>query len=213
MTVKTAAAVVPPEVVTVTLRAPKVSGGGDGQRGGDLGGAHHGDIADLISAESRHSRRRRQEVRAGEGDGDRGALDAARGCDGGEGRSRAALTVKTTAAVVPAEVVTVTLRAPVVAVAAIVKVAVIWVALTTMTLLTVTAVEETVTVAPETKFVPVRVTGTVVALGAARRSDRGEGRRGGVDGEDDGGGRSGGGGDGDVARRRWSRWRKSSTWR
>ena len=56
---------------------------------------------------------------------------------------------------------TVTLRAPAVALAAIDKVAVIWVALTTATLLTVTPAEETVTVAPETKFEPVRVTGTV----------------------------------------------------
>ena len=70
------------------------------------------------------------------------------------------MTVKTTAAVVPAEVVTVTLRAPVVAVAEIVSVAVIWVALTTVTLLTVMPVEETATVAPARKFVPVRVTGT-----------------------------------------------------
>ena len=53
------------------------------------------------------------------------------------------------------------LRAPKVAVAEMVNEAVIWVALTTVTLLTVTPVEETFTVAPEMKFVPVRVTGTV----------------------------------------------------
>ena len=45
----------------------------------------------------------------------------------------AALTVKTAAAVVPSVVVTVTLRAPGVAVAAMAKVAVIWVVLTTVT--------------------------------------------------------------------------------
>ena len=77
----------------------------------------------------------------------------------------AALTVKTAAAVVPPVVVTVTLRAPNVAVAAIDSVAVICVALTTATSLTVTPVEETATVAPETKFVPVRVTGTLTPCG------------------------------------------------
>ena len=55
-----------------------------------------------------------------------------------------------------------TFRALAVAVAEMVNVAVICVALTTTTLLTVTPVEETATVAPETKFVPVRVTGTLV---------------------------------------------------
>ena len=70
------------------------------------------------------------------------------------------MTVKATAEVVPPAVVTVTLRAPV-AVAEIDNVAVIWVALTTVTLLTVTSADETVTVAPARKFVPVRVTGTV----------------------------------------------------
>ena len=69
--------------------------------------------------------------------------------------------MKATAAVVPAVVVTVTLRAPIVAAAEMVNVAVIWVALTTVTLLTVMSVEETFTAAPETKFVPARVTGTV----------------------------------------------------
>jgi len=74
----------------------------------------------------------------------------------------AGLTVKTTAAEVPFAVVTVTLAGPVAAVAPIAKLAVIVVALTTVTLLTVTPVFEMLTVAPETKFVPVRVTGTVV---------------------------------------------------
>ena len=51
LTVKTAAAVVPPVVVTVTLRAPMVAVAEIVKRGGDLGGAHYGDVADRISAE------------------------------------------------------------------------------------------------------------------------------------------------------------------
>ena len=129
----------PPAVVTVTLRAPR-RGGGNRQRGGDLGGAHHGDVADR---------------NIGRGDIHRGAgakfvpvrvtgtlapwtpLAGAIAVRVGA----AALTVKTTGAVVPPVVVTVTLRAPVVAVAAMVNVAVIWVALTTVTLLTVISAE------------------------------------------------------------------------
>jgi len=70
--------------------------------------------------------------------------------------------VKVTAPLVPAEVVTVTLAAPVVALLAMVKVAVICVALTTLTLLTDTPLLLVFTVAPETKPVPVSVTGTEV---------------------------------------------------
>ena len=51
------------------------------------------------------------------------------------------MTVKTAAAVVPPVVVTVTLRVPIAAVAEIVRVAVIWVALTTVMLLAATPVE------------------------------------------------------------------------
>jgi hypothetical protein len=65
---------------------------------------------------------------------------------------------------VPPLVVTVTVRLPTVAVLAMVKVAVICVELTTATLLTVTPVPETLTVAPETKLVPVKVTETAVPL-------------------------------------------------
>jgi hypothetical protein len=61
---------------------------------------------------------------------------------------------------VPLAVVTVTLCAPTVALAAIVKVAVIDVLLTTFTLLTVTPVPLTATEAPLIKFVPVSVTST-----------------------------------------------------
>ena len=70
--------------------------------------------------------------------------------------------VNGTAAVVPPDVLTVTLAAPVAAVAAIVNVAVICVPLVTLTLLTVTPGLPTATVAPETKLEPVNVTGTVV---------------------------------------------------
>ena len=111
----------------------------------------------------------------------------------------AVLTVKTAAAVVPPEVVTETLRAPVGAVAEIVSVAVIWAALTTVTLLTVMSAEETSTVAPARKFVPVRVTGTVAPWTPLAGRDGGEGRGGSVDGEDSGGGGSAGGRDGNVA--------------
>ena len=62
-----------------------------------------------------------------------------------------------TAAVVPAEVVTVTVTDPE-ALAPIAKVAVICVALTTVMLLTATDELFTFTVAPEAKLVPVRVT-------------------------------------------------------
>ncbi len=63
---------------------------------------------------------------------------------------------------VPPLVVTVTVLAPAAAVLAITKSAVIDVALTTVTLLTVTFEPLTATVAPETKFVPVNVTDTVL---------------------------------------------------
>ncbi len=71
-------------------------------------------------------------------------------------------TVKVTALLAPPEVVTVTLAAPVAALPAIVKVAVIWVALATLTLLTDTPLLLIFTVAPEMKLVPVSVTGTVL---------------------------------------------------
>jgi len=70
--------------------------------------------------------------------------------------------VKVTALLVPPVVVTVTLVGPGVALPAMVKVAVICVALSTLTLLTDTPLLLVFTVAPEMKFVPVRVTGTVV---------------------------------------------------
>ena len=70
------------------------------------------------------------------------------------------VTVKVADPLVPAEVVTVTFVAPTVALAAIVNVAVIWVELTTLTLLTVTPALATLTEAPATKLAPVRVTGT-----------------------------------------------------
>src|SRR5215831_3155807 len=72
------------------------------------------------------------------------------------------LTVKVTAVEVPPEVETVTLAAPRAALAAMVKVAVIWVALATLTALTVMPGLLVATVAPETKLAPVRVTGTAV---------------------------------------------------
>ena len=71
-------------------------------------------------------------------------------------------TVKPTALLVPPLVVTVTFAAPVAAAAPMVSVAVIWVELTTVTLLAVTPGLLTATVAPATKFVPARVTGTLV---------------------------------------------------
>ena len=71
--------------------------------------------------------------------------------------------VKVTALLVPFTVVTVTLRAPSVVGEAIVKVAVSVVVLPTFGALIVTPVPLIVTmVAPTTKFVPVRVTGTAV---------------------------------------------------
>src|ERR1039457_4748437 len=71
------------------------------------------------------------------------------------------LTVKTTGALVPALVVTVTFAAPSVALAAMVNVAIICEALTTATALTAIPVLLVATVAPVTKFAPVRVTGTL----------------------------------------------------
>src|SRR5262245_15690607 len=72
-------------------------------------------------------------------------------------------TVKGSPGLVPPAVVTVTVRAPAVAAAAITKLAVNDVLLATLTLLTVTPPPETFTVvAPTTKLVPVNVTGTVV---------------------------------------------------
>jgi hypothetical protein len=70
-------------------------------------------------------------------------------------------TVNTAALLVPPLVVTVRFAAPVAAVAATVSVAVIFVALTTVTLPAVTPGLLTATVAPATKLVPVRVTGTL----------------------------------------------------
>lgn len=72
-----------------------------------------------------------------------------------------AVTVKLCDPLVPADVVTVTLAAPGLALAAMANVAVIWVALATCTLLTVIPAFATFTVAPETKFVPVNVTFTL----------------------------------------------------
>ena len=74
-----------------------------------------------------------------------------------------AVTVNVWDPLIPPEVVTVTLSAPSVALLAIVNVAVMAVLLTTATLLTVTPVPVIAIAAPETKFVPVSVTGTVVA--------------------------------------------------
>lgn len=71
-------------------------------------------------------------------------------------------TVKPTALLLPAELDTVTLRAPAVAVALIVNVAVIVVALTIFTAPTVTSALLIETVVPATKFVPVNVTPTAV---------------------------------------------------
>src|SRR5215831_4451228 len=73
-------------------------------------------------------------------------------------------TVNVTAPLVPPEVETVTLAAPRAALAAMVKVAVIWVALATVTALTVMPELLVATVAPETKLAPVRVTGTAVPV-------------------------------------------------
>jgi len=72
------------------------------------------------------------------------------------------VTVKVAPFVVIPDDVTVTVSAPTVAFAAIPKVAVICVALTTCTLLTVTPLPLTFTVAFAAKFVPVKVTGTFV---------------------------------------------------
>jgi hypothetical protein len=69
--------------------------------------------------------------------------------------------VNATGAVVPAEVVTVTLPAPREALAAMVKKAVIWVELTTLTLLTVMPLAA-LTVAFVPKPVPIKVTATAV---------------------------------------------------
>ena len=71
-------------------------------------------------------------------------------------------TVKLTAPLVPAAVVTVTLAAPTEAAAPIVKFARICAELMTLTLLTVTPGLPTATVAPATKFVPVSDTPTLV---------------------------------------------------
>src|ERR1017187_9612546 len=70
------------------------------------------------------------------------------------------ITVKDNGPLVPPDVVTVTLVGPVVALAAMVKVAVIWLALTTVTPLTVMPALATLTLAPEIKLLPVNVTGT-----------------------------------------------------
>jgi hypothetical protein len=71
------------------------------------------------------------------------------------------VTVNVTALLVPPLVVTRTFAAPSAALAAMVRVAVIWVTLATTTLLTPIPGLLTATVAPETKLAPVRVTGTL----------------------------------------------------
>jgi hypothetical protein len=73
-----------------------------------------------------------------------------------------AFTVNVCAPLVPAGVITVTLPAPGVAFAAIVKVAVIVVLFTTAKLLPDSPVPLYATAAPATKFVPVSVTGNAV---------------------------------------------------
>ena len=73
----------------------------------------------------------------------------------------------------PPLVVTVMLAGPRAALAAMLKVAPICIALTTTTLLTILGLL-TATVAPERKFVPVRVTGTLAPV------TRGRGRRAGI---------------------------------
>jgi hypothetical protein len=73
----------------------------------------------------------------------------------------AAFTVNGTVEEVPPELETVTLNVPAVALAAITKFAVICEALTTTTLVTVTPGLETVTLEPDIKLAPARVTGTV----------------------------------------------------
>ena len=72
------------------------------------------------------------------------------------------MTVKTNGALVPVLVVTLTFAPPSGALAAMVNVAVICVALTKVTALTAIPVLLVTTVAPATKLVPVRVTGTLV---------------------------------------------------
>ena len=64
---------------------------------------------------------------------------------------------------------TVTLRAPVAAVEAMVRLAVTWVALTKVVESTVTPLPDTVTVAPLTKLVPETVTFCAVAPCGAKR--------------------------------------------
>jgi hypothetical protein len=71
-----------------------------------------------------------------------------------------AFTVNVAALLVPAVVLTVTLREPVAAEVVIVKVAVIWLEFTTLTLLTVTPEPLTLTVSPEAKLAPAKVTFT-----------------------------------------------------
>jgi hypothetical protein len=78
------------------------------------------------------------------------------------GDNDGAFTVNPTTPLGPFDVVTETVRAPVAAVAPIVRAVVIVVELTTVTGPTVTSVPLTDTVAPATKFVPVSVTGTAV---------------------------------------------------
>jgi hypothetical protein len=82
-----------------------------------------------------------------------GLIEVSVGADGVGG-----LRVKLTGLLVPPDVFTVTLAEPEAAVAAMRKVAVIWLAFATLTLLTVTPGLLTFTVAPETKLEPVRVT-------------------------------------------------------
>jgi hypothetical protein len=73
-------------------------------------------------------------------------------------KTGAAVIANETGALAPAEVATVTLKFPNVALPAIVKVAVIWVELTTARLLTAMSGLVVDTVAPDTKFVPASVT-------------------------------------------------------
>ena len=96
-----------------------------------------------------------------------GSNKVPRAPDAGESEVRVgvgvgAVTVNVTAPAVPPGVVTLTVLAPVAAAAVIVKVAVTEVPLTTIMLLAVTPVRDTVTAVVPVRFVPVRVTGTAV---------------------------------------------------
>ena len=88
LTVKTAAAVVPPVVVTETLRAPVAAVAEIVSVAVIWVALTTVMLLTVISAGRDIDRRRGEEVRAGEGDGDGGALEAARGSNRGEGRGR-----------------------------------------------------------------------------------------------------------------------------